>query len=516
MRELINLITESVGLANRKPGESFINSKGDLLIFVGLNFYPDSGKFNDHRDLQAQIDDIEKRTGTKIEFTNQTNAKMLAFGVVQFKDPNGGTRLFGRYFASINQIFTANFWPNSGIPDGFKYNRASATKMASGLMPQDILTNMEDQTPESILEQVSVKFGTTHPLTKLTKKIVAGQSLPLAIDVSSDPELSFEGFRDYFCEILQPIAILRGTTEGNAEEAISTFFGKKGTSGVTITFSSGKNAGLFDSLLVAPDGKQIKVSTKGNLGAQASVGNLIDAVNDLEITGNVELRNMYSNVIDIIKIVKSKGYIDGPLTLAEQYGIISGKEADIVRSMKTAKSYELTPTLQELYDKRAAGADLTRLVPFYNMLAAVAYAVADYINENTNFSDAATDILNHSALIQVYTTASEKTATNEYVLQRFRSMYPSKLIAGVQFSPYKNYFSSGNKGNFTFKILANKQDADVEPTASVVTPSTISAQTTQKVNNVVNHHAAIRPPGAAILTPSVGRDKKPSAPRARK
>ena len=294
--------------------------------------------------------------------------------------------------------------------------------MSAGLMPQDVLTNMENQTPDEILSQITTKYGESHPLSKLTEFIVGGGKLPTTVDISDYPDLSFSGIRDYFCEILQPIAIINGTTDGNASDAIDTFFGSSGASKSTITFSSGKNTGLYDSLVISPDNKQIKISTKGGVGAQASVSNLIDAINDLEISGNVELKTKYSNIIDIINIVKANGYIDSPLTLAEQYGILTPDESSIVRMMKTSREYSLTPTLQDIYDERASGADKNRLVPFYNMLAGVAYKVADYINENTNFSEAATDILNSSALIQVYTTAVEKTESQEIILQKFRSV----------------------------------------------------------------------------------------------
>ena len=508
MRDLINLtsnLTESVGLANRKPGETFINSSGDLLTFIGLNFYPSEGKFDDHADMRAQIENIQERTGVEIEFTNQTNAKMLAFGIVTFNDKEGNVRLFGRYFATINAIFTGNYWPNSGLPDGFRYNKASAKKMSSGLMPQDILTSMENLTPEDILDQVVAKFGPTHPLTHLTNGISKGQTLPIFIDVTGYNDISFEGFRDYFCEILQPLAVLNGTTVGNADEAIGTFFGKKGAKGATISFSTGKNTGLYDSLLISPDGKQIKISTKGAVGAQASVGNLIDSIKDLELAGKTDLTTKYKDIIDIINIVKDKGYAEGPLTLAMNFGIISGKEADIVRSMKANPNAQLTKNLKKMYDERAQGADQERIVPYYNMLAAVAFAVADYVNEETDFSDAATEILNNSALIQVYTTA--KKEDGRIILQQFKSVYPSNVVAGVQFSPYKNYFSTGNKGNFTFKILSNgaKPDSDTAPSVA-----STSKATAKKIDQAVDGHTSISGLGGGRR---VGGTKKINGPR---
>ena len=59
MRDLLNLLdnvlTEGVGLANRKPGEKFKNSVGDIITFQGLKFYPESGKFPTGNDLSDAI-----------------------------------------------------------------------------------------------------------------------------------------------------------------------------------------------------------------------------------------------------------------------------------------------------------------------------------------------------------------------------------------------------------------------------------------------------------------------------
>jgi len=45
MRDILNLLdsvlTESEGLANRKPGTLFANPQGDKLIFQGVKFYPE-------------------------------------------------------------------------------------------------------------------------------------------------------------------------------------------------------------------------------------------------------------------------------------------------------------------------------------------------------------------------------------------------------------------------------------------------------------------------------------------
>ena len=91
-----------------------------------------------------------------------------------------------------------------------------------------------------------------------------------------------EAFSNYFCEMLQPMALILGkNTDGNAAEAEDIFFGGSGYSSCVISFNAGTTDGLFDSLLINPDGKQIKISSKAQAGAMASVINLLKSVQDL-------------------------------------------------------------------------------------------------------------------------------------------------------------------------------------------------------------------------------------------
>jgi hypothetical protein len=83
-------------------------------------------------------------------------------------------------------------------------------------------------------------------------------------------------------------------------------------------------------------------------------------------------------------------------------------------------------------------------------MAAVAHKAAEQVNEKTNFSKAAADILNNGALVQVYTKAKE--GKTSWVLQAFETFYPGDATEGVYLSASKNYSSTDIKGNFTFKI----------------------------------------------------------------
>ena len=83
MRDLINILdsvlVEGVGLANRKPGEQFKNSVGDLVTFQGLEFYPESGAYADPSELVgAKVDAIDKQ-GRNVHWTNQPTGSTRAF-----------------------------------------------------------------------------------------------------------------------------------------------------------------------------------------------------------------------------------------------------------------------------------------------------------------------------------------------------------------------------------------------------------------------------------------------------
>ena len=76
------------------------------------------------------------------------------------------------------------------------------------------------------------------------------------------------------------------------------------------------------------------------------------------------------------------------------------------------------------------------------------------MNETARFSNAAADILNNGALVQVYTKAKE--GKESWILDEFTTVYPGNSIKGVYLSASKTYYSTGIKGNFTFKIDRGK------------------------------------------------------------
>jgi hypothetical protein len=466
MRDLLDKIetlAESTGLAGRKAGAVFRNSAGEEIIFDKLEFFPEkSGRYTPEQ-LDHVLLDINSQTDHNIQWMNTRTIRMGGFALATFTGTDGPL-YFGRYLEQIKPNFTDNYVPN--LVGDYKLASKSAEKAQAGLSPQDLLTNKSDLTANDILNQLAEKLGTDNPLYDVTYRLVAGEPLPMTFDAPEN--LSFSAFRDYFCEILQPIALQMGQYEGNAGEAAEIFLNGN-FKNTLISFDSTKTAGLSDSIMTSDEGKSIKVSTKGGKGATASTTNLINSVDELSQTeGGNKLREKYADTIEIIREIKRRGQALSPIYLGLKFDIIDETDARMILSLKNDSplpmseldNLGLSDNLLKLAQTRKS-LDRAKVNFYYLLLAAVAHKAAEEVNEKTDFSKAAADILNQGALIQVYTKAKE--SKGKWTLDEFNTVYPGDSIKGVYLSASKTYYSTGIKGNFTFKIDSGKGVAKDEP-----------------------------------------------------
>lgn len=470
MRDIINLLDnvllEGVGLSNRKPGEQFANKEGDVITFQGLEFYPKSGNFKDFGEANAAIDQLTQSLGTSpemIKWTNtapkslQSSGGYAGFGIAHFTDTAGKDYYLGRWFKNINPNRALNNFPHESIPGGFKFQSSTGKKEATGYKPSEVLTEFKSQTPKSIYQQIVAHFGEGSDEVIATEAFMKQSGPKITVPKGNMNETAF---RDYFAEMLQPMALVMGKkVSGNADEAADIFFGGPGYTNCVISFNDNPIGNLYDSLLVNPEGKQIKLSSKGKDGAKASVVNLIRAVDELGQTPNGQkLTKQYKQTIDILRIIAADGHVGAPLKLAVQFGIIDPQEAQQVISLKGMGPEDdiigqdiLSKKLETFYQERKAK-DMTKIIPLEHLLASIAYKVADYVNDNTDFSAAASTILNYSAFIQMWTTMS--TSGDNYVMS-FEAKYPGEAVTGVELSAAKSYMSTQGKGNYVFNILRN-------------------------------------------------------------
>lgn len=496
MRDLINIvISESVGLANRKLGDLWQNDQGDQVVFQSLDFYPEVGAYSGPDEMQQALQSMASSLSIDLGsmvWTNQPRGAS-AFAIAHFKDATDSARDYyvGRYFRSISPNRVENNFPND-LPGGFKLQTKTAKKERAGYKPTDVLTKLDNLTPMDIVDQIKAKFGEGSDEARAIELFVAGDPkdpIPLG-------SMNYEAFTNYFCEMLQPMALVLGKPiKGNARDAEDKFMGAQGFDTCTISFGGSKIGGLTDSNLTNPEGRTIGISTKAKSGAKASAKNLDDKVKEMSADQDGrKLLDRYREEVSILSMIVDGGYIDGPLNLAVNYGMIDAEEKAQVKSLRKLGPQEIIGTgllskrLEKFYSERKA-ADPSTIIPFYHMLAAIAYPVADYINENTKFGEAASVILNFGAFMQAYTNASLRG--DSMVLGEFTYEYPSTAVTNVLLSAHKTYYSTGNKGNFTFKIMKN--GATEEEVSAIDTDASAEDTPVAVPNVVTGKRVDIRP-----------------------
>jgi hypothetical protein len=465
----IEVLIESRGLSARVPGEQFKNPQGDVITFQNLDFFPERDQFASAEEMQAEID--TQSQGKNIHWSNKTNSGMLAFAIATFTDENKKSYYLGRYYKTINPNRVQNDWQHKDIPGGFKFQSKAGQKESSGYKPSQVLTQFQNNNVDSISKQIIAKFGQGSDEVVALNAFLTANKFPITFPKGN---IDMAAFRDYFCELLQPLAlIMNKPIKGNAGEAADIFFGKGGYKGSTISFNNSETGGLYDSLIVSPQGKQIKLSSKGASGASASVVNLLKSINELKVAPKgAALLTKHKVVVEILKDINAKGHFGAPLKLAVDYKMLTADDAAFAMTLKQYGPQDQIDwaghsKLEELYNSRQAK-NMAVIIPMEHMISAVAYKIAAYINTNTTFSKAASDILNHSALVQMYTNTSETKDTIS--IDNFNAVYPSETVTGVLLDARKTYMSTQGKGNFTFKILKNGA-ADAEVADEIAAPA---------------------------------------------
>jgi hypothetical protein len=524
MRDILNIIEntlkEGVGLSNRKPGDLFKNPQGDVIAFQNLDFYPESGAYSSAEEVNQATAEVAAQLGIapeQIQWTGTFPSKGGGFGVATFVDQASGNSYYlGRWFKNISPNRAQNNFAHEYIPGGFKFASKSGAKENAGYTPTDVLTQFQNNTPDTIMQQVVAKFGEGSDIVVATQTFMSATKFPVTFPKGS---INFTAFRDYFCEMLQPCALVMGKpVKGNASEAADVFFGPgSGYGDATISFNNSKNTGLYDSLLVSTDGKQIKLSSKGKSGANASVINLLKSIQDLQVAPKgKKLLEKHKEVVDILQTIKNGGHVGGALDLGVEYGIIDETEAGAIRDLKELGpkdqiNWGKNKNLEKLYMSRTPK-DWSKIIPLEHMLSVIAYRVADHVNKNTNFGLAASEILNHSALVQMYTEATESKDTIS--ITGFRAIYPSETVTGVLLDASKAYMSTQDKGNFTFKILKNgAKESELDPVDNQADEPQVPAKTTtQDLDTVSQQRSSVKASGAQKSgdTAALGRKRRRS------
>jgi len=417
------------GLTGRKPGDIFKNQNGDIIRFDSLKFYPASGNLK-LQELNSYLD------SHNVYYENSPSS-YCGVSLAKF---DGSDQLSCRFFRNVNQDHRRNFIPNIVYGD-YKLSSKPSEKTRSGITPQDLIEGSE-LSPDDVVRQLGEKLGLNHALTTMTKMVANNDPYPYIIKPPNNIE--FEPFRDYFCEVVHPIALMVGNHSGNGDEAASKFLGT-GFSNCKITYGNSQNTQFSDSTL-SFRGKVVHVSSKcGNGAATSSVSNL-----------QSYLAGVKADALWVVEDIVNNGQHDAPLIMGQKLGIIDENDATIIKSYRNRFLVDsenildgLTGNLLDLAKNRDFV--VTEVSMYNHLLAAVARKVADTVNADGKFSIACGEILNNTPLVQMYSNVTVNDGM--WIVDGFTSLMPTSAVSDVKLVAKKSYYSSGVKGKYTFRIV---------------------------------------------------------------
>ena len=451
---LQHILTEAKGLFGRIPGDKFVHTDGREAEFARIDYYPDPNiaQFASPQERDDVIKQYEDDIKTKIEWVNQPGSS-LGFAVAVLNNREGGVMLWGRYLQKTKHNMLS-VWANKEVPAGWSLATKGAKKLQVGYDPQNLIKT----------ENV---FMTTAQVIDTVGKNAPPEVAPVLTDIlyglaTGQPRTVFKGMadqmealRDYFGEIMQPLALEGGIILGQAEDARKLLADGASWNNCKMMWPMSMNAALCDSFLIAPNGQEIGISSKGGKGAKASAKNLHDAYLKAEKEGNTDLIETAKYCITMIKVIAENSAKEGPVVLGKMLGIPGVDEqlsAEVDNCINTGKQdfAGLSQGAINLLSGYRVNTDTTGFNTGYAIMAAVAKTVAKEINKNTAFANGAIALLNQSSIIQVYTNMVKQG--EDAVLKDFRAVYPPNFEGQILVDGGKNYYSSRIQGKLAFSF----------------------------------------------------------------
>jgi hypothetical protein len=477
-------INEASGIFNRQPGQMFKHGDtGHELEFIDVTAYPIdpiehegktwSGQYPTPELRDEAVAKINKDSNKTIQWTNNPTAGTLAFGLAYLLDQEDDfykkapeaskptfTHIFGRYFQQVRQAGLPANW-NSKYMMGYRVQTGAATKLQQGLMPQDIL-GLEEKRYKGI-DGLMADIRTN---LKEKPEILAGFET-VAKGILPAP---FEGqrefataIRDYAGEILQPIAIMAGADVGaGIVAAKQDLIPNEDWGDLDLYWPSGKNHALVDSAFVRADGLEIGISSKGKNGADASMKNIMDAINKARVS-SPELVKTHKNVVSVCELIAKETGEDGPPKLCAALKLISEKTVKQILQLpwSTGVKNQVKLGLEDLEKlnnpelltvREAYGAkfDHPNYNLFYHMVTNCAKMAAAKLNADPKFGEGMMAFMQQSSIVQVYTNVTNNG--NTVSVGNFKSVYPPQFDGIILVNGGKNYASTKIFGKLAFSM----------------------------------------------------------------
>ena len=447
-KQHVKSLLEAKGIMGRVVGDRF--QKGnDQLEFQRVDLYPqEEMQFPDAESRDEFIRATEQELNSQIDWTNTPNKGSLAFGIATLTDPelNDKPTYWGRYFKQKTADMMGK-WSNGQVPVGWKLQTAGAMKLDIGIDPQHLIkTDDEFNGVISVIQAVkknSAGNDLSETLVNALETIHTQEHPVFPGQIKNLPAL-----RDYFGEIMGPVALMSEMVGGQADDAKNDLLKGQPWASCSIFWPMAMNAPLVDSYFTAPDGTRVGISSKGGKGAKASVKNIQDAI----LKASPELKALYPTTVNIINIVQSNSAKDGPFRLAELYKVLpQGLEEEINGYIQQGKQdyAGLSQAATELFNYGTPRQDVAGFNTGYALLALLAKKVTRLINESgPEFGQGCVAFLNQSSIVQLYCKMGKQG--DDARVTGWEAVYPPNFQGTVEIDGSKNYYSSRIGGKFAF------------------------------------------------------------------
>jgi hypothetical protein len=444
----VRALVESKGIMGRVLGDTFLKGD-DKLEFQQVDLYPlEEMQFENAESRDVYIQQLEQENNIQIEWTNKPNNGSLAFGLATLTDPMLDDKItyWGRYFKQKTADMMGK-WGNNQVPIGWKLQTAGAMKLDIGIDPQHLIKT--DDPFNGVIEVIQA-VKTNSAGTELSDSLVAALE---TIHTQQHPEFTGQisnlpALRDYFGEIMGPVALMSEMVGGQADAARDDLLSGQPWGSCSIFWPMAMNAPLVDSYFTAPDGTRVGISSKGGKGAKASVKNIYDAI----AKAPDEMKAQYQTTVNIVNIVQSNSAKDGPFRLAELYQQLpQGLEQEVNGYIKEGKKdyAGISPAATELFNYGTPRQDVPGFNVGYALVALLAKKVTRLINEaGPEFGQGCVAFLNQSSIVQLYCKMGKNG--QDARVTGWDAVYPPNFQGTVEIDGSKNYYSSRIGGKFAF------------------------------------------------------------------
>lgn len=448
---------EAKGMFGRLAGDPYKNADGKTAELVQVIAYPDAtqGQFETPQDRDNAIKQFEEEHkmemhGAKIEWVNQPNAGTLAFGIAQLQDSDGQHIYWGRYLRQVGADLMG-VWDNKQIPAGWALVTKSSVKLNIGLDPQTLIkSDKRFRGSEEVIRTVESNLPDEfkNVLTEALKDSAQGKKAEF-------PGLwdKQEAIRDYFGEIMGPVAMMGGAVTGQADDARNQLADGQNWRDMDIFWPQSKNYNLVDSVFIAGNGQKIGISSKGGQGASASAKNIYDAALKAEKEGNVKLLEEAKFCVEIVEIISKYQATEGPFVLGKKLGLVDDSTTQEIKGYAKEGKRDLegiSAKCQKLLEPFNVQLETVGFNAGYALISALAKLIAKEVNANPEFSKGAIALLNQSSIIQLYTKLGKRT--DDAVVNSYEAIYPPNFAGSIELDGSKNYYSSRVGGKFSFKF----------------------------------------------------------------